>query len=68
MDTLRRSGVTLVTDAAAPDGAIVFEPWEPAPAPFAVPDGVEVHHVGDCAHAGMLDAAFLDASRVGRAL
>jgi pyruvate/2-oxoglutarate dehydrogenase complex dihydrolipoamide dehydrogenase (E3) component len=74
MHALRAFDVTLVPNAdlttfdADVPTTIAFEPWTPAPPPFAVPAGIEVHRVGDCNDAPLLDGAMRDAAEVARAL
>jgi 2,4-dienoyl-CoA reductase (NADPH2) len=64
MAALREHGTELVTNAtSAPDGALLFDPWEPT----AERAGV-THRVGDCREVSFLDGAMLDAARVARSL
>jgi 2,4-dienoyl-CoA reductase (NADPH2) len=63
MATLRERGAELVTNATAPDGALLFEPWEPTRERAGI-----THRVGDCREVTFLDGAMLDAARVGRSL
>jgi hypothetical protein len=54
-------------DALGPD-AIALEPWAPTFDPPPFDGGLEMHWVGDCREAGLLDGAMLDAARVARSL
>jgi 2,4-dienoyl-CoA reductase-like NADH-dependent reductase (Old Yellow Enzyme family) len=63
MAALREHGAELVTNATAPAGAVLFDPWEPTAA-----RGSFTHRVGDCREVTFLDGAMLDAARVGRSL
>jgi 2,4-dienoyl-CoA reductase (NADPH2) len=63
MATLREHDVELVTNATAPQGALLFDPWEPTASPAGA-----THRVGDCREVSFLDGAMLDAARVARSL
>jgi NADPH-dependent 2,4-dienoyl-CoA reductase/sulfur reductase-like enzyme len=63
MATLRQHDVELVTNATAPEGALLFDPWEPTASTAGA-----THRVGDCREVSFLDGAMLDAARVARSL